>query len=69
MKKIISSLILFLSIGIFAFAQKDRSEIALKEYFLDAEFFLAQEFYKDALNDFIQVYRRGYNDNANVNSS
>jgi outer membrane protein OmpA-like peptidoglycan-associated protein/tetratricopeptide (TPR) repeat protein len=67
MKKIISFLILFISIGILAFGQKNESEIALKEYFLDAEFFLAQEFYKDALNDFIQVYRRGYEDNANVN--
>lgn len=67
MKKVISFLILILSIGISVFAQRDQSEIALKEYFLDAEFFLTQEFYKDALNDFIQVYRRGYEDNANVN--
>ena len=67
MKKTITSLILIFSIGIIVFAQRNQSEIALKEYFLDAEFFLAQEFYKDALNDFIQVYRRGYEDNANIN--
>ncbi len=67
MKKNNLLVILFLFIGIIVSAQKDQSEIALKEYFLDAEFFLAQEFYKDALNDFIQVYRRGYEDNANVN--
>ena len=67
MKRSTTLFLLLLFIGTSAFSQRDESEIALKEYFLDAEFFLAQEFYKDALNDFIQVYRRGYEDNANVN--
>jgi len=47
------------------FGQK--SDVALKEYFLDAEFFLSKEFYPDALHDFLEIYKRGYQDNANVN--
>ncbi|MGD2035251.1 MAG: OmpA family protein [Bacteroidales bacterium] len=50
-----------------ASAQRSEHEIALREYFIDAEFFLAQEFYYDALSDYLQVYRRGYEDNANIN--
>ena len=50
-----------------ATGQRSESDIALREYFIDAEFFLAQEYYMDALNDYQQVYRRGYEDNANVN--
>jgi len=39
----------------------------LKEYFLDAEFFLAQEQYVDALYDYMELYNGGYQDNANIN--
>jgi outer membrane protein OmpA-like peptidoglycan-associated protein/tetratricopeptide (TPR) repeat protein len=66
MKKYTSTLLLiFFSVAIYA--QRSESEIALREYFIDAEFFLTQEFYADALNDYLQVYKRGYKDNANVN--
>ncbi len=47
-------------------AQKDR-EIPLKEYFADAEFFFIQEYYLDALSDYLEVYKRGYENNANIN--
>ena len=60
--------VLFLVLVLFsATGQRSESEIALREYFIDAEFFLAQEFYMDALNDYLQVYQRGYEDNANIN--
>jgi outer membrane protein OmpA-like peptidoglycan-associated protein len=39
----------------------------LKEYFLDAEFFLAEEEYVDALYDYMELYNNGFNDNANIN--
>lgn len=45
--------------------EKDQAE--LKEYFLDAEFFFAQEEYADALYDYLELYNNGYRDNANIN--
>lgn len=39
----------------------------LREYFLDAEFFLEQEAYVDALYDYLEVYKKGFEDNANIN--
>jgi outer membrane protein OmpA-like peptidoglycan-associated protein/tetratricopeptide (TPR) repeat protein len=66
MKKYTTTLILLI-FSFSVFAQRSENEIALREYFVDAEFFLTQEFYVDALNDYIQVYKRGYADNANIN--
>jgi outer membrane protein OmpA-like peptidoglycan-associated protein len=43
----------------------DKSE--LKEYFLDAEFFFAQEEYIDALYDYLELYNNGFETNANIN--
>jgi len=45
--------------------EKDQAE--LKEYFLDAEFFFAQEEYTDALYDYLELYNNGFKDNANIN--
>jgi len=67
MKKITLALSLSVAICFNTIAQQKESEIALREYFIDAEFFLAQEFYLDALNDYLQVYQRGYQDNPNIN--
>jgi outer membrane protein OmpA-like peptidoglycan-associated protein/tetratricopeptide (TPR) repeat protein len=67
MKKILLSIIVLTSLIGSTLCQKSESEIALREYFIDAEFFLAQEFYTDALNDYLQVYKRGYTDNPNIN--
>ena len=38
-----------------------------KENFYDAEFFFAQEDYQEALYAYNQVYKQGYQDNANIN--
>ena len=67
MNKLISTLVCIVLLSFHINAQRSESEIALKEYFADAEFFLTQEFYADALSDFLQVYRRRYEDNANIN--
>jgi len=40
---------------------------ALKETFSDAEYFLVQEYYSDALAEYIKIYKRGFSDNANIN--
>jgi outer membrane protein OmpA-like peptidoglycan-associated protein/tetratricopeptide (TPR) repeat protein len=42
-------------------------ENLLREYFLDAEFFLAEEEYIDALYDYTELYNNGFKDNANIN--
>jgi len=67
MKKSIAILTVIFVVSCNISAQKNEEDIALKEYFADAEFFLAGEFYADALSDYMQVYRRGYEDNANIN--
>ncbi len=43
------------------------AEDLLREYFLDAEFFLAEEAYVDALYDYMELYNNGFKDNANIN--
>ncbi len=67
MKKITLTFSLIIAICFSIAAQRSESEIALREYFADAEFFLTQEYYLDALNDFLQLYKRGFEDNANIN--
>ncbi len=47
------------------FAQK--ADENLKEIYLDAEFFLLNEDYSEALANYQQIYRRGYQENANIN--
>jgi outer membrane protein OmpA-like peptidoglycan-associated protein/tetratricopeptide (TPR) repeat protein len=46
---------------------QEKNQIDLKEYFLDAEYFLAQEEYVDALHDYLELYNNGYKENANIN--
>jgi outer membrane protein OmpA-like peptidoglycan-associated protein len=46
---------------------QENEPIDLKEYFMDAEYFFAQEEYLDALYDYLEVYNNGYSDNANIN--
>ena len=38
-----------------------------RENFYDAEFFFAEEDYAEALYAFSQVYKEGYQENANIN--
>lgn len=47
------------------FSQK--ADENLKEIYLDAEFFLLNEDYSEALANYQQIYRRGYQENANIN--
>ena len=44
-----------------------KKDIPLKEYFADAEYFFVQGDYIDALSDFLEVSKRGYENNANIN--
>ena len=46
---------------------QDKEQVNLKEYFLDAEYFFAEESYVDALYDYLEIYNNGYKDNANIN--
>lgn len=67
MKKLIFTFACIFLVVFYSYAQRSEDEIAIKEYFSDAEFFLSQEFFVDALNDYLQVYKRGYEENANIN--
>jgi outer membrane protein OmpA-like peptidoglycan-associated protein/Tol biopolymer transport system component len=66
MKKAILSVLVLFSLAIGVKGQDDEN-IGLKEYYADAEFFLAQEFFVDALHDYLEIYKRGFKDNANIN--
>jgi len=55
-------ILMFFTLNIFP-QKKDN----LKEYFLDAEYFFAQEEYIDALENYMILYQRGFKDNANIN--
>ena len=39
----------------------------IREDFMDAEFFLSEEDYKEALYSYLKVYKAGYQENANIN--
>ncbi|MBN2613026.1 MAG: PD40 domain-containing protein [Bacteroidales bacterium] len=61
------ALFLFMIIASTLAVKAQVTEEVLKEYFLDAEFFLAQEEYIDALYDYTELYNNGFKDNANIN--
>lgn len=65
--KTVLFLVFLLCIQVSLSAQEKEEQIDLKEYFLDAEYFIAQEEYTDALQDYLEVYNNGYNENANIN--
>ena len=58
-------LCLLISFFITGFAQK--KEIPVKNYFADAEYFFVEEEYIDALQDYLVVSGKGFEDNANIN--
>jgi outer membrane protein OmpA-like peptidoglycan-associated protein len=65
MKKILTFFLFsFLTIT-FIFSQQ--YEEILRDVFLDAEFFLLEESYVDALQEYQKLYNRGYENNANIN--
>ncbi|MCB8995457.1 MAG: PD40 domain-containing protein [Bacteroidales bacterium] len=65
MKKLALSFFLLLIIAgsSYLHAQKDQT----REDFFDAEYFLSEEDYNEALYSFQKVYKAGYQDNANIN--
>lgn len=65
MKTALFAAFVFLTPGVILAQERDQAE--LKEYFLDAEFFFAQEEYTDALYDYLELYNNGFKDNANIN--
>ncbi len=60
-------LLFLLSLVTFINQAQIRDENLLREYFLDAEFFLAEEEYVDALYDYMELYNNGFKENANIN--
>ncbi|MBN1116266.1 MAG: OmpA family protein [Bacteroidales bacterium] len=65
MKRTILLLTSLVLLSLLTYSQK--KEISIKEYFTDAEFFFAAEAYVDALQDYMEVYNRGYQQNPNIN--
>jgi len=66
MRKQISGIFFFLLLVTFEAFPQEAGE-ALKEVFNDAEYFFMQEFYADALPEYMKVYKRGFSDNASIN--
>ncbi len=64
MKKVFFLLILFCCNVII---QAQTSDEDLRVYFSDAEFFIAEEEYLDALYDYLELYNNGFENNANIN--
>ena len=58
---------LFLLLFSFSGFGQSGAEETYKEMFLDGEFFLYEEDYVDALSFYQRLYKRGYQDNANIN--
>jgi outer membrane protein OmpA-like peptidoglycan-associated protein len=57
----------FILLSQVALLAQTRSKADLKEFFYDAEYFFAREEYIDALYDYNELYKNGYNENANIN--
>lgn len=66
MRNQISGIFFFLFLVAFEVYPQAASE-ALKEVFNDAEYFFMQEFYADALPEYMKIYKRGFADNASIN--
>lgn len=65
MAKYFTFLFIMVFLGQTGYSQ--RPSAALKDVYADAEFFLMEEFYDDALAEFQKIYNRGYSENANIN--
>lgn len=65
MKRLTTILFLTFYISLSINAQKE--DAVLKETFLNAEFFLMNEDYKEALSNYLRLTKRGYQDNGNIN--
>jgi len=58
-------IILLLLYSLKTIAQESDEDLRL--YFSDAEYFLTEEEYIDALYDYLELYNKGFADNANIN--
>ncbi|MBN1184762.1 MAG: PD40 domain-containing protein [Bacteroidales bacterium] len=65
MKRFVLSCLLFLIVLNFSYSQVIND--AFREVFTDAEYFLVEESYYDALLEYDQLYKNGFKDNANIN--
>ncbi len=65
MKKILTLITVCFLVSFTSYPQKYQE--VLKEIFLDAEFFLMDESYSDALVEYQKLLPRGYENNANIN--
>jgi outer membrane protein OmpA-like peptidoglycan-associated protein/Tol biopolymer transport system component len=65
MKKILTIITVCFLVSFTSYTQKYQE--VLKEIFLDAEFFLMDESYADALVEYQKLLPRGYENNANIN--
>ncbi|KPK83839.1 MAG: hypothetical protein AMS27_11715 [Bacteroides sp. SM23_62_1] len=65
MKKILTIILTCLLTVSLSFSQEYQE--VLREIFLDAEFFLMDESYVDAMLEYKKLYDRGYENNANIN--
>jgi outer membrane protein OmpA-like peptidoglycan-associated protein/Tol biopolymer transport system component len=65
MKKILTLITVCFLVSFTSYTQKYQE--VLKEIFLDAEFFLMDESYADALVEYQKLLPRGYENNANIN--
>ena len=69
MKSHMKRTLVLIMLSLFAFSPSFSQEYKeiLKDIFYDAEFFLADEYYIDALQEYQKLYTRGYENNANIN--
>jgi outer membrane protein OmpA-like peptidoglycan-associated protein len=58
-------ILLFILYSVITLAQESDEDLRL--FFSDAEYFLAEEEYIDALYDYLELYNNGFADNANIN--
>jgi len=65
MKKL--SITILLTLILSGFYQLDAQKDPIRENFFDAEFFLSEEDYKEAVYSFLKVYSAGYQENSNIN--
>ena len=63
MKKLLQTLFFLLLIPTVAYSQAE----GMKEVYDDAEYFFYSESYNDALINYLKIYRRGFQTNANIN--
>ena len=65
MKRLQSSILLLFLLAAYTYSQEFKE--ILRNIFYEGEFFLMEESYIDALEEYKKLYTRGYSENANIN--